>query len=109
MAAWPYNTATWKRLRKAKLAANPLCEYCRDGKVTTANQVDHKVPIKAGGEPFGWDNLASSCQSCHSRKTALMDGGYGRERSDRMVIRGCDKDGQPLDPNHWWNSKISRS
>jgi hypothetical protein len=26
MAHWPYNTPQWVRLRKAKLAQQPLCE-----------------------------------------------------------------------------------
>jgi hypothetical protein len=23
-------------------------------------------------------------------------------------VLGCDSSGRPLDPNHWWNKKISQ-
>ena len=46
MAAWPYNTAAWKRLRLAKLSAVPLCEVCeRRGRLNTARHVDHIIAV----------------------------------------------------------------
>ncbi|MEW6383526.1 MAG: HNH endonuclease [Pseudomonadota bacterium] len=38
-------------------------------------------------------NLQTLCVSCHSRKTAREDGGFGNP--DRVVI-GCDDEGWPL-------------
>jgi len=100
MAAWPYNTATWQALRKAKLQASPLCEGCtRVGRVTLADTVDHIVSIASGGPAFPTlDRLSSCCPSCHSVKTNAAD------RPDRAasagLYRGCGPDGLPLDPDH---------
>jgi hypothetical protein len=87
-----------------KLAADPLCEECaRIGRNVPATQVDHRVAIARGGEAFDLENLASLCASCHSRKTASMDGAFGNARKERMRVRGCDVNGMPLDPEHPWN------
>lgn len=106
MGKWPYSTAAWRRLRKAKLATDPLCEYCPPGVVTPATQVDHRTAINDGGDAWAWENLASSCAACHSRKTSHIEvHGHGR-----VPVAGCDADGLPLDPEHAWNQeKISQS
>ncbi len=99
MADWPYNTDAWQRLRKAKLARDPLCEYCPGGAVTPATQVDHRKAIRQGGDPWAWQNLASACELCHSRKTYHVD----RCGKERVPVKGCDPaTGLPLDPAHWW-------
>ena len=100
MAKWPYSTAHWQRLRLAKLAQDPLCEYCPPCTVTLAVEVDHRKAINNGGEPFEWDNLASTCHSCHSSKTWHVD----RLGKDSVPVKGVDPaTGRPLDPEHWWN------
>lgn len=40
-----YNTQTWKRLRIAKLMANPLCEcpYCKENNLVTAADTVHHI------------------------------------------------------------------
>ncbi len=99
MAKWPYSTAAWQRLRVAKLASNPLCEYC-GGEVTMATEVDHKRAINSGGDPWAWDNLASTCRRCHSAKTYHVD----RRGKASVPVKGVDPaTGRPLDPEHWWN------
>ena len=80
MANWPYSTAHWQRLRRAKLAQDPLCQYCPPGEVTLASQVDHCKAIKDGGDPWAWDNLASTCQPCHSKKTYHSGAPLGEKR-----------------------------
>lgn len=71
--------ATWQRLRKMVLNANPLCRSCqRDGMATPATEVDHIVPINRGGERLDRKNLQALCKSCHSKKTVREDGGFGR-------------------------------
>ena len=72
MANWPYNTAAWQRLRKAKLSRDPLCEDCQAmGRITPANHVDHCHAISDGGDAFPpLDELSSKCGPCHSAKTA---------------------------------------
>ena len=52
------------------------------GDVVAANVVDHIVPHK-GNEALMWDesNYQSLCKTCHDRKTATDDGGFGRNFS----------------------------
>jgi 5-methylcytosine-specific restriction protein A len=77
-----YNSPTWKRLRKAFLAANPLCRTCeKDGRLTLATIVDHRVPIKHGGAPLDWANLQPLCGSCHSRKSVQEGSRWPRGRA----------------------------
>jgi 5-methylcytosine-specific restriction protein A len=103
MAEWPYSTQRWQRLRLSKLRATPLCEYCTPGREQPASQVDHKTPVKEGGDPWAWDNLASCCASCHSRKTASEDGAFGNAKRKGRPLKGCDAQGRPMDRRHWWN------
>ncbi len=59
----------WQRLRRAVLAAEPLCRACKErGRLTVANEVDHIVPIVEGGTDER-SNLQALCKSCHSAKT----------------------------------------
>lgn len=102
MADWPYNTATWARLRKAHLSIEPLCRGCAAiGIIRTANTVDHVTAISDGGNPFpGHDGLASYCPACHSAKTARgTEAGAVQSSKPR---KGCDANGSPLDPRHPW-------
>lgn len=107
MANWPYNTTTWRDLRRAHLALEPACRGCTEmGRLTRANTVDHIVPISEGGPAFpGHDGLASYCPACHGAKTARgAEAGAIRSTKPR---RGCDVDGWPLDPAHPWNAEKS--
>jgi 5-methylcytosine-specific restriction protein A len=76
-----YNTAHWLRLRKAYLAAHPLCECEANngaGCGYAATTVDHKRPHNGDlNLAFDWDNLRSMTKACHSAKTAARDGGFG--------------------------------
>ena len=61
-----YGTA-WHKIRKAFLAANPLCELCQQaGRLIPAELVHHKKKLTSGGSN-DWDNLTALCSSCHSR------------------------------------------
>jgi 5-methylcytosine-specific restriction enzyme A len=73
----------WRRLRLMVLARQPLCAdpfgfHAADRRVEVATHVDHIVPKSRGGKD-ALDNLQALCASCHSRKTAEADGGFGRE------------------------------
>lgn len=60
-----YDSTTWQRLRLMHLAGSPVCVECgRYGE-----QVDHIIPISAGGEKFDPSNLQTLCASCHASKT----------------------------------------
>lgn len=62
-----YNSTHWRKTRKAKYNANPICEKC---KVNPTHTIDHIIPISQGGDPYLWDNLMSLCKGCNARKTA---------------------------------------
>lgn len=72
-------TYQWKKAAKAFLAQHPLCAECeRQGRLTLATDVDHIKPHR-GNQKLFWDrsNWQPLCHSCHSRKTAAEDGGFG--------------------------------
>ncbi len=70
--------AEWERLRAKYLAANPFCFACGE----PSTDVDHIVPKSLGGSDDE-DNLQALCHRCHSRKTATLDGAFGRGRQNR--------------------------
>lgn len=68
----------WREVSKSHRLAHPLCEDCKQRGLTVAAQcVDHVTAISKGGT-HDQSNLRSLCASCHARKTALHDGGFGR-------------------------------
>lgn len=66
----------WRKIRKAVLASEPLCRFCKDmGKIVGAEVVDHIDGNTANND---WDNLRPLCKSCHDRRTA-RDQAFGRK------------------------------
>src|SRR3990167_147808 len=65
----------WHKIRAEQLSLAPYCCQCRQ----PASHVDHIRPLKCGGTNDS-NNLQSLCASCHSRKTASVDGGFGNNR-----------------------------
>ncbi len=66
----------WARLRNAFIRSHPVCQirhYC-DG--DPAVEVDHIVPIRAGGARLDESNLQSACKPCHAWKTKHEDTKY---------------------------------
>ena len=70
-----YNTR-WQKIRKMVLIRDTICRDCNKN---IATNVDHIIPFKNGGSN-NLNNLIGLCHSCHSRKTAMSDGGYGNVR-----------------------------
>ena len=69
----------WRKASSAYLKANPLCVHCkREGRLIPATEVDHIISHKRDMKLF-WDrkNWQPLCKSCHSKKTALEDSGFG--------------------------------
>lgn len=96
MAGRFYDKRSWRRLRLAHLAMEPLCRTCkRRGLVVAGRQVDHIKPIEDGGNEYDHANLQSLCDECHGRKTVIDEGGRPR------VAFGTD--GMPIDAHHHWN------
>lgn len=95
-----YATAHWKRLRALHLSGDPLCAICKQqGYRTVATVVDH-IKAHRGDLSLFYDayNLQSLCKLHHdSVKQAEEKGG---------VVRGCTKDGLPLDPSHRWGGGV---
>jgi 5-methylcytosine-specific restriction endonuclease McrA len=67
-----YNTPRWRAVRDAKRMANPICEMCKREPVHT---IDHKRPIRAGGDPWDTDNIQSLCKGCNASKTGKQGKG----------------------------------
>jgi 5-methylcytosine-specific restriction protein A len=71
----------WQLLREVFLGEHPLCARCQErGMFVSSTVVDHIKPHR-GDETLFWDvgNLEALCASCHSRKTASRDGGFGNK------------------------------
>lgn len=63
-----YGSSRWQSVRRQYREEHPLCEAClRDGIITAATLVHHKIEIADGGDPFDPENLESLCQACHNR------------------------------------------
>lgn len=72
--------APWRRYTKRYLKAHPLCVACQaQGVVTASSEVDHIVSVTGPDDPRFWDpsNHQALCKSCHSRKTARENRGFG--------------------------------
>ena len=85
----------WRKLRRMVLADESLCRMCAEiGRTTLATVVDHIKPKRDGGTDER-DNLQPLCAPCHN----------GAKQSFEATgkVRGCDVNGQPLDPKHPWN------
>ena len=82
-----YKSAPWLRVRAAVLARDGYrCSTPRCG--NRASHVDHIVARSKGGADLDPNGLVSLCRSCHSAKTARMDGGFGN--STRRQAIGVD-------------------
>jgi len=88
-----YQTPEWRAIRAAVIARDPVCKTPACGRTST--HADHIIPREQGG-PDTMSNLRGLCASCHNRRSAR-----GRNVEPRVV--GCDANGNPLDPAHWWN------
>jgi 5-methylcytosine-specific restriction protein A len=69
----------WRKLRRLKLNADPMCQW--PGCDRAATDVDHIRPRARGGDDSN-ANLQSLCHAHHSEKTAGHDGGFGRTHED---------------------------
>lgn len=62
------------KLRKRRLAMQPLCEDClAKGLTTLAVTPDHIIPLAKGGTDTD-DNIRCLCEPCHEARTAEQFG-----------------------------------
>lgn len=69
---------TWELRRAAFLSANPRCAAC-GGVATVADHIVTRRALIARGvsDPDADRYLQPMCATCHNRKTARQDGGFG--------------------------------
>ena len=90
-----YTTPRWRKLRKAQLMKQPMCEMCDAvGRVEIATIVDHVEPHRGDMDKFWRGPFQSLCERCHNSDKQRMEHGG--------VACGCDENGFPLDPAHHW-------
>ena len=87
MGGFRYNTAQWKRTRKAVLERDGYrCRIMGRKCEVTAGAADHIVPIEAGGPIYDMDNLRASCQPCNSSRAARTKHREGWRRSGTLIV-----------------------
>lgn len=60
--------ARWEKLvKQVREDAGHCCRNC--GKSHGRTEVDHIIPVRAGGDPYDIRNLQLLCRSCHYHKT----------------------------------------
>ena len=73
-----YNSWKWRKKAKEYKNRFPLCCECeKEGMITPATVVDHKVRVNDGGDKYDDSNLQSMCEFHHNKKSAAERGGYG--------------------------------
>ena len=73
----------WKKVRDLYRDENPFCEeHLKSGQYVPTYAVDHIIPHNNDDKlRLSFDNLRALCLSCHSSKTVLHDGGFGRKKA----------------------------
>jgi 5-methylcytosine-specific restriction enzyme A len=69
-----YHSKKWLMTRKRVLSSNPMCENCGE---RLASEVDHRIPLSQGGDPYALTNCSPLCGPCHWRKTARENAARG--------------------------------
>jgi 5-methylcytosine-specific restriction protein A len=62
-----YGSSRWKKVRRMKLRANPLCQHCLPcTRLTPASEVHHKIPVAVRPDlALDLTHLESLCGPCH--------------------------------------------
>lgn len=67
----------WVSVRRRVMARdNGLCQHCLSaGRTTPAEEVDHIIPLHAGGHATDESNLVALCKTCHKAKSDREEAG----------------------------------
>lgn len=95
---YPTNSAEWLRLREVVLREEPFCRCGCGGVSVEVDHIDGKAATLADNRR---ENLQGMTHECHSAKTALENGSFGRA-AGQAKRAGCDSRGLPLDQTHHW-------
>ena len=101
-----YQSAAWRVLRlKALKRDGHRCVVCHcDVSGKGQSRVDHIKPRRTHPQlALELGNLRTLCAD-HDNQSHREKGTGAADREERFVIRGCDAQGYPLDPNHPWNA-----
>jgi 5-methylcytosine-specific restriction protein A len=69
-----YKRKKWEMVRRFVLRRDPICKVCDRA---LSAEVDHVVPLAAGGDPYDPTELQGICSPCHWEKTARENAGRG--------------------------------
>lgn len=69
--------ARHQKMRLMVLARDPICRIRTHCTGAPSTDYDHIVPRSRGGQD-AMENAQGACHECHSAKTAMEDGGFGR-------------------------------
>ena len=75
-----YASTRWRKYRRWYLNRNPLCSVV--GCNNAATVVDHIISVNEGGSFWDKENHQPMCKSCHDKKTAKIDGGFGNIKQE---------------------------
>lgn len=102
---WATNDKKWLALRAVVLSEEPFCRICISNGTVPPNLsslVDHIDGHAETINDYRRENLQGCCMHCHGLKSIFEDGGFGGTR-EKSAPRGCDANGNPIDPGHHWN------
>jgi len=88
-----YATGYWKKQRQIQLSQNPLCASCLlNGKVVSAEHIDHVFPHRQDGLKFKKNLFQSLCASCHTLKTQEENDGKYLYYTANGIVQYTDAD-----------------
>ncbi len=95
-----YKSEHWRRLRAARLKLdNGMCVVAGCGQ--RAVVVDHIKRRRDGGA----DTINNVRSLCRRHDNQVKEGSDGKRKSGgKLTAIGCDAQGRPHDPGHWWNA-----
>jgi 5-methylcytosine-specific restriction enzyme A len=106
-----YASPFWKALRLKALARDGhrcTVDGCPNTRANSRLYVDHiltRPPVEYPCHLDTLDNLRTLC-GVHDAQVKERTGGR-RQRDGKLMVKGCDASGQPLDPNHPWNRRAT--